>query len=810
MKKALLTFCFVLLLSGVSAERVTYNLEDGWRFSRNDSTEASTTTFNDSRWECVKVPHDWAIYGPFDKEIDKQTVRITQNNEKRATEKYGRTGALPHIGVGWYRLDFELPAFDNSKEAILLFEGAMSHAEVFVNGERVGERGYGYSYFYFDISQYLKEGESNLLAVRLENPEQSSRWYPGAGLYRNVSITVKERVNIDQWGVNITTPQITEQEARVNIRCRVKNDDNVKNLSIETEILDADNRVVATDRSDKIICGEFIQDFRLATPKLWSPESPNLYYATNRLYVDGELRDEVTTRFGVREIDYSAERGFTLNGEVRKFKGVCLHHDLGALGAAVNVAALRRQLTILKDMGCNAIRSAHNMPSFEQLELCDEMGFLFLAESFDEWAVRKVKNGYSHLFEEWAEADIVNLVSATRNHPSIVMWSSGNEVPDQHGSAGVKRAKWLQEIFHREDPTRPVTVGMDQVKAVMASGFASLVDVPGLNYRVHLYEDAYEKFPQGFILGSETASTVSSRGVYKFPVVEGKGVQYDDRQCSSYDLEACSWSNIPEDDFILQDDKDWVIGEFVWTGFDYLGEPTPYDTMWSARSSYFGICDLAGLPKDRFYLYRSRWNSGVETLHILPHWNWEGREGETTPVFVYTNYDSAELFVNGVSQGVRTKDKSARLERYRLMWSDVKYEAGELRVVAYDDSGEVVAERSVRTAGEPYAIELSADREVIAADGKDISFVTASVVDRDGNLCPMATNRLNVKVRGAGDFRAMCNGDATSLELFHLPTMEAFSGKLVIMVESNGEEGTIRLNVSSNGLKSSSMSLKTK
>ncbi|MFI3305510.1 MAG: DUF4982 domain-containing protein [Rikenellaceae bacterium] len=387
------------------------------------------------------------------------------------------------------------------------------------------------------------------------------------------------------------------------------------------------------------------------------------------------------------------------------------------------------------------------------------------------------------------------------------MWSSGNEVPDQHGSAGVKRAKWLQEIFHREDPTRPVTVGMDQVKAVMASGFASLVDVPGLNYRVHLYNEAYEKFPQGFILGSETASTVSSRGVYKFPVKEGKGVQYDDRQCSSYDLEYCGWSNLPEDDAILQDDKDWVIGEFVWTGFDYLGEPTPYDTKWSARSSYFGICDLAGLPKDRYYLYRSRWNSDVETLHILPHWNWAGREGEVTPVYVYTNYNSAELFVNGVSQGVRTKDLSARLERYRLMWNDVTYEAGELRVVAYDDAGKAVAERSIKTAGEPYKIELTADRTQIAADGKDISFVTASVVDRDGNLCPTATNRLAAKVRGAGDFRAICNGDATSLELFHLPSMEAFSGKLVIMVESNGETGTINLSVSSKGLKSSTLSI---
>ena len=318
-----------------------------------------------------------------------------------------------------------------------------------------------------------------------------------------------------------------------------------------------------------------------------------------------------------------------------------MHHDLGPLGTAINKAALKRQMIILKDMGVNAIRSSHNMPSFEQLELADEMGFLFLAESFDEWKKPKVENGYNRFFDEYAEKDIVNLVRATRNHPSIVMWSSGNEVPDQWGTEGVKRAKWLQDIFHREDPTRPVTVGMDQVKAVMESGFGAIMDIPGLNYRVHLYEEAYEKFPQGFILGSETASTVSSRGIYKFPVEKGSMKQYDDFQSSSYDLEYCSWSNLPEDDFMLQDDKPWVIGEFVWTGFDYLGEPTPYDEKWPSRSSYFGMIDLAGIPKDRYYLYRSRWNTKAETLQILPHWNWEGREGEKTPVFVYTNYESA-------------------------------------------------------------------------------------------------------------------------------------------------------------------------
>ena len=494
--------------------------------------------------------------------------------------------------------------------------------------------------------------EKNTLAVKLTNKEFASRWYPGAGLYRKVSLIIKNKESIDQWGTFITTPFISKEVAKVNVKTKATGE----NGYLVTTIFDANGQKISSDKATTKFGTEFDQNIKVENPKLWSPETPYLYKAVSQWFVGDELKDEVTTRFGIRDIKYEANKGFSLNGEITKFKGVCLHHDLGPLGTAVNVAALRRQLTILKDMGCNAIRSSHNMPSLEQLELCDEMGFMFLAESFDEWAKPKVKNGYNRFFEEYAEKDIVNLVHATRNHPSIVMWSSGNEVPDQWGEAGVKRAKWLQDIFHREDPTRPVTVGMDQVKATMESGFGALLDVPGLNYRVHLYEEAFKKFPQGFILGSETASTVSSRGIYKFPVVQAKDKQYPDFQSSSYDLEACNWSNVPDEDFVLQDDKPWVIGEFVWTGFDYLGEPTPYDESWPSRSSYFGINDLAGLPKDRFYLYKSRWNKKAETLHILPHWNWEGREGQVTPVFVYTNYDSAELFVNGKSMGIQKKN----------------------------------------------------------------------------------------------------------------------------------------------------------
>ncbi len=799
----LIAFLFVANLSNSQIRKTTL-LDENWQFIKGEFTGAEKPETNTKSWETVLVPHDWAIKGPFDKEVDKQTVLVTQDLEEVAKERTGRTGALPHIGIGWYRKSFELPEFKEGKKALLVFDGAMSEAQVFINGEKVGNWKYGYSYFYFDISEQIKKGE-NILAVRLENKPFSSRWYPGAGIYRKVQIIIKDVVNFEQWGTFITTPFISEEVAKVNIKSNI----NGENVKVVTEIKDTNGKIIATHSSIEKFGNQIEQNIAVPNPHIWSIETPYLYTAHSKLYQNNELKDELTTRFGIRSVVYERGKGLVLNGKVTKFKGVCLHHDLGPLGAAVNKAAIKRQLTILKDMGCNAIRSSHNMPSREQLDLCDEMGFLFLAESFDEWARPKVKNGYNRFFNEWAEKDVVNLVRADRNHPCIVMWSAGNEVPDQCGSEGVKRLKWLQDIFHREDPTRPVTVGMDKVKATMESGFGAILDIPGLNYRLPLYNEAYEKFPQGFILGSETASTVSSRGVYKFPVKPAKMKRYDDFQCSSYDLEACSWSNVPDDDFVWQDDYDWVIGEFVWTGFDYLGEPTPYNEVWPSRSSYFGICDLAGLPKDRYYLYRSRWNTNDETLHILPHWNWEGREGETTPVFVYTNYKSAELFVNGKSQGIQEKNKETNQNRYRLMWMDVKYEAGTLKVIAFDDNGNPVAETEIHTAGKPHHLKLSADRETISANGNDLSYITVTVVDKDGNTCPNATNQLSFEVSGTGKFKVVCNGDATSLEMFHLPTMKTFSGKLVVTVQSLKQVGEINLLVKGKGLKTSSITIET-
>lgn len=799
----LLSIIYSNLLNAQEREVITF--KEGWKFSKGEHENAFQPNFNDSQWQNVSVPHDWAISGPFDKEIDKQIVRIEQNNEKEATEKTGRTGSLPFIGTGWYRRTFEVPSFTPGKQAILTFDGAMSNALVYINGELVGGRPYGYSYFYFDITRYLKAGEKNVLAVKLSNPSFSSRWYPGAGLYRKVQLIIKNDISFKHWGHFITTPYVTDSLARVHITSNATGE----NIRLEAVIEDTEGNMVGKSTSGTLYGDTFEMDIPVINPKRWDTENPYLYTARLNLYAGKELKDSETIQFGIRSISYTAENGFQLNGKTTKFKGVCLHHDLGPLGTAINTSALRRQLTILKEMGCNAIRSSHNMPSLEQLELCDEMGFLFLAESFDEWKKPKVQNGYHLYFDEWAENDVVNLVHATRNHPCIVMYSSGNEVPDQWGTEGVKRAKWLQEIFHREDPTRPVTVGMDQVKAVMESGFGALMDVPGLNYRDHLYEEAYEKFPQGFILGSETASTVSSRGVYKFPVEKAQGKTYPDIQSSSYDMEYCSWSNLPEDDFVLQDDKPWVIGEFVWTGFDYLGEPTPYDDYWPSRSSYFGICDLAGLPKDRYYLYKSRWNTKETTLHILPHWNWKGREGEITPVFVYTNYNSAELFINGKSQGIqtKTKDGATKQERYRLMWMDVTYEPGTVKVVAYDDNGKAVAEEEIHTAGKPDHFLLEPNTTTLKADGEDISFVTVTVVDKDGNVCPAAQNQLNFMVSGKAAFKAVCNGDATSLELFVEPTMKVFNGKLVVLVQAGKETGNAKLTVTGKGLKKGEVTL---
>lgn len=806
----LMTMGFCLALN-LHAQRSEYLLEKGWKFTKGEVSNAEMPAFNDAKWETVDIPHDWAIFGPFDKNNDLQNVAVTQNFETQASLKTGRTGGLPYVGIGWYRTTFHSTP---GKQTTLIFDGAMSEARVFVNGKEACFWPCGYNSFYCDVTSLVNEdGKNNTLAVRLENRPQSSRWYPGAGLYRNVHVVTTEKIHVPVWGTQITTPYVKDEYASVCLRTTILNAGKTE-LTVVTDIMDADGQVVSTKTNKGVINhGQpFTQNFIVERPKLWSPETPVLYKAVSKIYSGDTLLDTYSTRFGIRTIEYIADKGFYQNGKRRKFQGVCNHHDLGPLGAAINVAALRHQLTLLKEMGCDAIRTSHNMPAPELVELCDEMGFMMMLEPFDEWDIAKCDNGYHRFFNEWAEKDMVNMLRQYRNNPCVVMWSIGNEVPTQWSPEGYKVAKFLQDICHREDPTRPVTCGMDQVKSVLANGFAAMLDIPGLNYRAHLYDEAYERLPQNIILGSETSSTVCSRGVYKFPVERKAGAMYDDHQSSSYDLEYCNWSNIPDIDFARAEDHEWTIGQFVWTGFDYLGEPSPYDTnAWPNHSSMFGIIDLASIPKDRYYLYRSVWNKEAETLHILPHWNWEGREGEKTPVFVYTNYPSAELFINGKSYGRQTKHKNGTVEnRYRLMWHDAVYQPGEVRVVAYDEQGNPVAEKTVRTAGKPHHIELVTDRSSLQADGKDLAYVTLRIVDKDGNLCPNDGRLVSFKVKGAGKYRASANGDPTCLDLFHKPEMHAFGGMLTVIVQSGEKTGEIELQATAKGIKTGTIRIPVK
>lgn len=799
--------------------RVETCLKDGWRFHRGEADGAFVPGYDDSGWESVSVPHDWAITGPFSIENDLQNVQIVQNMETKASLKTGRTGGLPYVGVGWYRTEFNVP---EGMKAELLFDGAMSEARVYVNGHEVCFWPYGYSPFHCDVTPYLNKSGSNVLAVRLENLPFSSRWYPGAGLYRNVHLVcTSAKAHIPVWGTFVSTPSVHKDMASVSLAISLQSDKENIDIEYATDVFSPDGEKVASRRSVALYHNgdSHVQKFLVKEPKLWSPEHPYLYKALTRILVDGVVTDEYETRFGIRSIEFIPEKGFYLNGEHRKFKGVCNHHDLGPLGAAVSIPALRHQLTMLKDMGCDAVRTSHNTPAPELVSLCDEMGLMMMVEPFDEWDDAKCQNGYHRYFDEWAERDMISMLHAFRNSPSVIMWSIGNEVPSQCTADGYKTAAFLQSICHREDPTRPVTCGMDQVNCVLSNGFAAQLDIPGINYRTFRYKDCYEQLPQGLVLGSETASTVSSRGTYHFPVEKAFSVMHPDHQSSGYDMEACNWSNIPDVDLALAEDYPWTLGQFVWTGFDYLGEPSPYDTdAWPNHSSMFGIIDLASIPKDRYWLYRSIWNTESPTLHIVPHWTWPGREGKVTPVYVYTSWPEAELFVNGVSQGRRSKlSPSAPCEglqgealegRYRLMWNDVVYQKGELRVVAYDAEGNVAASESVRTAGKPYALRLECDRNSIARDGEDLAYVTVSVTDKDGNTVPTNTREVIASVSGAGEFRAIANGDPCSLELFHLPHMHLFAGKLTVIVRSKANaDGPILLKVNAKGLKAAEMEL---
>ena len=824
--KRILMILIALLSVSAYAQRSEILLEKNWKFHYGDADGAQAVVFDDALWQNVTIPHDWAIYGPFSRDNDLQMVAVKENGEEKATWKTGRTGGLPYEGVGWYRTTFNA---SKSGRTTLIFDGAMSEAHVYVNGEEVIFWPYGYSSFYIDVTDHLtQDGKNNVLAVRLENRPSSSRWYPGAGLYRNVRVLSTGDIYVPVWGTQLTTPHVKDDFASVSLKVKVENAGE-RLITYSTVIYGPDGQQVAfNERSAKCLTGRPIeQTFIVENPQLWSPETPNLYVAKTTLKEEDVVLDVYETRFGIRTVEFISEKGFYLNGKPRKFQGVCNHHDLGPLGAAINVAALRHQLTLLKDMGCDAIRTTHNMPDPNLVRLCDEMGFMMMVEPFDEWDVAKCDNGYHRWFNAesdvkgmtWAERDMLSMLHQWRNNPSVVMWSVGNEVPTQKEANGYKVVHFLQDICHREDPTRMCTSGINYDGHARRNGFADALDIPGLNYHTDGYFKMKNQTHSNMVLGSETASTVSSRGVYSLDT-SLKFHLIDDNQCSSYDIEACQWSNIPDFDFALCEDYPWVLGQFVWTGFDYLGEPSPYDTdAWPNHSSMFGIIDLASLPKDRFYLYRSQWNKNAHTLHVLPHWNW--KSGQTVPVFVYTDFPSAELFVNGVSQGRISKDVSQGLtdgkrtnpetmKRFRLMWNDVKYVSGEIRVVAYDADGKPQMEKVVRTAGNPHHIELSTYRTSLAADGKDLAYVTAKIVDKDGNLCPLDGRLMTFSVQGAGRYRAAANGDPTCLDIFHEPKMHAFNGLLTIIVQALETEGEAVLTVKAKGLKDATLAIPVK
>ena len=749
-KKMMMLAAVVAAVAAEAAQVI--KLSDGWEFRRAGGV-----------WERVTVPHDWAIAGPFDKEIDKQVVAIVENGEKKAGEKTGRTGSLPFIGEGEYRRTVTIPS--GTGYASLVFDGVMSEPEVFCDGVKVGEWKSGYNAF--EVELPTKAGEHQIL-VKAKNRAESSRWYPGAGIIRPVKLVLGNAVGVKTWGSAIWSPDLKTVKVKTECRGAVGR--------IAHRVLLGDREVAASET------GTLTGDF-----EPWSPENPRLYTLVTEVYAkDGTLADRKEERFGVRTLKYGDGK-FLLNGTARKFKGVCLHHDLGPLGAAFDKDAFRRQMTLLKEMGCDSLRTSHNMPGEEQLEVCDELGIMVMAESFDSWQLAKVKNGYNLFFDDWWKKDVRNLVEKCRNHPSVVMWSIGNEVYEQNTDAGAALSRALQEECHKydPDPNRKVTQGLSWMPNAIKNGLNAVMEIPAVTYRLPFYEAMYKDTKTGIVLGAETASTVSSRGEYFFPVVPTNCPSHANLQCTSYDVEWTPWSNLPDDDWATQDDHPWTIGEFVWTGFDYLGEPYPYDTAWPSRSAYFGILDLAGIPKDRYWLYRSRWNETSHTLHLVPHWTFPGREGQVTPVYCYTDFDEAELFVNGKSQGRIRKNPKSRLDRYRLRWNDVVYQPGELKVVAYDRNGAAALTETVRTAGAPAKVTLEKRRF-----GK-LLFVTAKIVDANGTLCPDAADNLSVSCGRGLRFKAICNGDATSLESFVEPHMKAFHGQLVAIFEGEGDEVTI-------------------
>jgi len=785
--------------------------------------------FDDSSWENITLPHDWAIKGPFYAGWN--------------TEIGGGMGRLPSQGVAWYRKTLNIPQSDAGKNIFLDVEGAMSYAMVWLNGKLVGGWPYGYTSWRVDLSPYIIRGGKNQLAIRVDNPLSSSRWYPGGGIYRNIWLTKTDPVHVSQWGTFVKTENVSKASAKVVLQVAIENNSNSSgsyDVTTEIYILDSKGKkagkpaakINAIKSAIKAGASDTLTgSATIANPQLWGPapsQNPNRYVAVTTVSSNGQLLDSYETVFGIRDVRFDENKGLIVNGEHIHIKGANQHHDLGALGAAFNVRAAERQLELLREMGCNAIRMSHNPPAPELLELTDRMGFLVINEIYDSWQLKKSPHDFHLVFNDWYEQDLRALIRRDRNHPSVIIWSFGNEVGEQYtGEEGAALAKKLHDITKNEDPTRPTTVAMNYAKPDMP--LPGVVDVISLNYQGEgirhgeayaglkgittppLFPKFQSKFPQKMILSSENAAAISSRGEYMFPVIsensgpvkEGVGGDSKTQQVSAYELHSVDFGSSADKVFATLAQHPYVAGGFVWSGWDYLGEPTPY---YLSRSSYFGVIDLAGFKKDRFYLYQSYWRPEQPMAHILPHWNWPGRLGQVTPVHVFTSGDEAELFLNGKSLG--RKKKGAY--EYRLRWDDVKYTPGELKVVAYK-GGKKWAEDVVRTTEEPEKLELSADRQVFEADGKDLSFVTLRITDKNGKIIPQAKNPIKFSLEGPGEIVATDNGDATNLVSFASPERDAFNGLcLVIIRGKSGQAGTIKLKAESKGLESASIALVSK
>ncbi len=802
------TILFVLLHFISTAQvRTVELLSDGWKFQKGEQPKAQLPDFDDSGWENVLVPHDWAIAGPFEVEGD------------------GNTGKLPWKGQGWYRKTLDIPETLEGKRLYLLFDGVMAFPKVYFNGKLAGKWDYGYNSFYVDITDFVQPGSNNLLAVHADTRPHDSRWYPGAGIYRKVQLLAVNPVHVDIWGTYITTPIIKPHFADVQVATTINNDaEKDAEVRLVHKLFNAEGTEVATKEIKQLIPADrqkvLETTLTLTNPHRWDMDDPYLYSVKSEVYVSNELTDVYESTFGVRAIRFTADHGFYLNDRRVQLKGVNLHHDLGPLGAAFNKRAMERQLEIMKKMGCNAIRSSHNTPAPELLDLCDEMGLLVINEIFDKY------DGKADIvdttdFDAFTHRNMRNFVVRDRNHPSIFLWSVGNEIGDVQWNVngGFHKLRTMINYLEKYDDTRPNTLVCDS-KESAALGHWQFYDVHSWNYG-RRYSLARQLEPNKAVIISESASTLSTRGFYEFPLPEDKTAFTNSLQVSSYDLNAPWWAEVADDDFMWQQQEPYIAGEFVWTGFDYLGEPTPYNNQWvkekgmtdkeASRSSYFGIVDLCGIPKDRYYLYKSYWKPEETTIHILPHWNWPERVGEVTPVFVYTNGDCAELFLNGKSLGKQCKHPKSKnaVERFRLMWKDVVYEPGELSVVAYKEGIEI-GRKSMKTAGKPHTLRITPDRTEIAADGQDLSFLQVEAIDKDGNLCPLANDQLKVKVKGAGRLMAVGNGNPQSMNAFSSETVELFYGKAMIIIGAETEPGEIEVDIKASGLKSKIITIKSK